>query len=121
MSKKSKRSKLQVVPDTNTGVTEQATHTTVTLPAHGDGSKTSIRQLILRGLVAGEDRAAIGAKVVEAYPTSRAAALFSRHYGWYKTRMNKQGTPEFKAAQKLRAALVEQATPAVPDDTGTES
>jgi hypothetical protein len=45
---------------------------------------SSIRQIILTGLLAGESTKDIAAKVQTAHPTSAAAAKSVKHIAWYR-------------------------------------
>lgn len=75
-----------------TTITTSTQRTTVTTPEVAqDPSQPSIRQIIMGGILAKQDKAAIKAKVDELYPTSAASAKFGKHYAWYKATMKKAG------------------------------
>lgn len=65
-------------------------------------NSNSIRQICLRGFLAGTSRKEIGEQIKAAHPTSRAAALSTKHIAWHYGDMKKRG---------LLSAAVGAATP----------
>lgn len=84
--------------------THTATHTVTTTPAVNGGvdAPKSIRQIMMQGILAGTPKHEVKAEVDKLHPGSAASTKFSKHYGWYKSTMKKDGllehTPKISTA-----------------------
>lgn len=61
------------------------------MAASSNVTANSIRQICLRGFLAGATNASIAAEIVASHPNSAAAAKSSIHIGWHRGDMKKKG------------------------------